>query len=206
MARHLNQWQRAARTRAANKRARENAARQKLHDRLAESAGDTNSRIQAQREAYNYACDEQMNKEIRDAGKLRTVTVEFSNGAFNRYAYLTRDDEITKGDFVVVISPYGNDNATRWRSELVDGYVTLVKVTSVVETAESITKASKWIVQRIDLTEVAARIAHQKQLATLDARIERAKAKALKDLELQTLRDLSPELNYLIDCRNALTK
>jgi hypothetical protein len=181
MARRLSPQQRAAITRKANKKAREDAAKLQL---------DAFETTKAERHAQ--------------LGSLRTVTVEFSNGAYNRYAYLTRDDRIAKGDFVVVISPYGNDNATRWRSEEVDGYVTLVKVVSVIETAESITKASKWIVQRVDLTEVAAQLQRQREIALLDARIAKETAAALRAIQLDKLRGLNPELDRLIILRQEL--
>jgi hypothetical protein len=179
MGRRLSPQQRAAITRKANAEKRRNA-----------TAGITSQ--------------DEFGLNNNQVGALRTVTVEFSNGAYNRYAYLTRDDRIAKGDYVVVISPYGNDNATRWRSEEVDGYVTLVKVVSVIETAESITKASKWIVQRIDLTEVAAQLQRQKEIALLDARIAKETAAALRAIQLEQLRGISPVLDRLISLRQQL--
>lgn len=104
----------------------------------------------------------------------RIVNVEFESGsrsyansASNReygiagkpYAYYTDIEGIEKGDKVVVDTPSNG--------------LTIVTVVSVTETAEGISKATKWIVDKIDLAGHKAREADRARRATLIAKLEK---------------------------------
>ena len=103
----------------------------------------------------------------------RIVNVEFetggrtyANSAYNRelqragkaYAYFTDIDTIEAGDKVVVDTPG-------------DG-LKIVTVISVAETAEGVSKAVKWIVDKIDLNGHKAREADRARRATLIAKLK----------------------------------
>lgn len=132
----------------------------------------------------------------------RMVTVQF-DGSPKRYAYQTNDPTIAVDDLCIVIAP-SSHYAERFNAA--GGYPTIVKVTSVQETAESITRATKWIVQKIDLSTAIEAQAKREAIALLDAKIARETKRAQEMLTLERLRDLSPELSALIDQRNELTR
>ncbi len=131
----------------------------------------------------------------------RTVTCRFAQST-KSYAYLTSDPSIIVGDLVVVISPY--PNAGTFSHPKVARFPTIVQVSSVEETAESITKATKQIVCKIDLERVVELQERHKAIQLLDARIAKATEAALEQIQLQQLKALSPELDALIQQRNAL--
>lgn len=132
----------------------------------------------------------------------RIVRAQFVDGRGQKdYAYYTDDETIAKDDFVVVVSPYGEvyDDESQ-------GYVKVVKVVSVEETVEAITKASKWIVQKVDLAAYRERMKRIERLKLLDAKIEQAKKEAMRRLELKQLMDMSPELKQLVEERLGLSE
>lgn len=131
----------------------------------------------------------------------RIITCVFS-GNRNGYAYYTDDASIQVDDYVVVVSPNGDVNH---RSELVDGFPTIVKVISVDETVEAVTRVAKPIVHKIDLAGYAAMVEHQKQVEVLKAKIARARKDALENIELAKLAALSPELGALVKEMASLT-
>lgn len=130
--------------------------------------------------------------------RIVKATFEGHNGAKD-YAYYT-DIDLAVGDFAVVVSPYG---------ELYDeeskGYITTVKITSIDEDVTSVQKASKWIVQKVDLAGYRERISRIEELKTIDAKIKRATEEARKLLELEKLAELSPDLKALVARRLELT-
>lgn len=106
------------------------------------------------------------------------------------YAYYTEDADIGVGDALVVDSPYG-------------GYK-VVACVSVSDTVDAIQKAAKWVVDRVDVSGHAKREANRQKREVLIARIQRAEKEARAKLEMEKLRDLSPELKGLLDELKAL--
>lgn len=98
------------------------------------------------------------------------------------YAYYT-DFDLELEDLVVVDSPNS-------------GY-TIVTVKNIEESAESVMKATKWIVDKIDTSGYNARCAAERQRALLIAKIKKAEEAARKVLDLERLAELSPELKDL---------
>jgi hypothetical protein len=124
----------------------------------------------------------------------KIVRAVFEDGRGHKdYAYYTNDNSLVKGDFAIVVSPFGNlyDDKSQ-------GYITVVKVISIEETVEAITKASKWIVQKVDLDSYREHMAQIARVKLLDAKIEVARKEAMHRLELKQLMDLSPELATLV--------
>lgn len=136
----------------------------------------------------------------------KIVQCEFSDGASKGYAYFAGELDVKEGDYVVVASPHNPSGYTGGGIHDVEcgGYLTVVRVTSVDPNAEGIRKAAKWIISKVDVTEYVARRQRVEQLKTLDQAIRAAEAQARKQLEMEKLRELSPELAALIDQRNAL--
>lgn len=135
------------------------------------------------------------------AGTTRIVQCEFPGTAGQLYAYYTDDPSIGVGDSVVVVSPYGGMRNTRgihFDKEL-KGHPVVVKVKSVEETLEAVQRVVKWVVCRVDLDGYRRRIAAEERVEVLLEKIKRAEADARKRLELERLRELSPELGSLLD-------
>ena len=76
---------------------------------------------------------------------------------------------------------------------------------SVEPTPDAIQRAAKWVIGRVDVTDYRDRRRKVEELKTLDAQIKVARAQAMRQLELQQLRALSPELDQLIAKRFELT-
>ena len=109
-----------------------------------------------------------------------------------------------------MISPYsgrapwveGNDH--HFREEALGGYPSVVRVVDVKETTHSINKASKWIVQKLDLSVAMAEAEKRQQIQVLTAKISKARKEAEERVKLEQLRELSPELSSLLDQLDAL--
>lgn len=133
---------------------------------------------------------------------VKAVFDNTSNLDGKDYAYYAADTikDLAVGDYAVVISPYGAiyDEASQ-------GYVNIVQITSLEEDLEGVTKAAKWLVQKVDLSDYRDRLAKALRIRTLDARIETAKKEAMKRVELQRLMEASPELADLIKERLSLS-
>lgn len=116
---------------------------------------------------------------------MRTISVKFTEGYSDKiYAYLTEDQTIKADDTVVVDSPNG-------------GYK-CVRVVSVEETVESVTKASKWIVQKVDDTVYKSLIEKQKRKAVLEAKLSKAVEEARKQVDYDALAKLNPAIAELV--------
>lgn len=138
-----------------------------------------------------------------DTSNTKIVKAVFQDGAGNKdYAYYADETlkDLQPGDFAVVVAPHG-----QLYDEKSKGYVTTVRIVSLDEDLEGVTKAAKWIVQRIDMDGYRDRIAKADRIRLLDARIETAKREAMKRVELQKLMDASPELAELIKERLELS-
>lgn len=129
------------------------------------------------------------------------VNCEFEDQGVKSYGYFAGGLKLDVGDYVVVASPYG-DGVFDEESQ---GYLKVVRVTSIDPNADSIRKAAKWVISKVDVTEYRNRRAMVEKLKTLDAQIAVAKREAMKVLELKQLMDLSPELKELITARLSLT-
>ena len=129
------------------------------------------------------------------ASVARVVLVNFANND-NNYSYYTRDESIVEGDYCIVISPfcdsYGFHNAQ------LGGYPSIVKIVSVKETVESVNIASKWIIQKLDLTAAIAEAEVRDRIQVLETKIKKARKAAEERIKLDQLRELSPELDGLI--------
>lgn len=122
---------------------------------------------------------------------MKTISVKFTDGYSDKvYAYLTEDESIKNDDAVVVDSPNG-------------GYK-VVRVVSVEETVESVTKASKWIVQRVDDTEYKERIAKEKRKAVLEVKLAKAVEEARKKVDYNELAKLNPEIAKMVEEMNSI--
>lgn len=139
---------------------------------------------------------------------MRTVTVNFAGSPGQPYAYQTYDETIQKDDFVIVISPYdghrGQSKTSPLYSKEANGFPVVVRVVSVVETVESVLRATKWIIGKVDLETAILEEQQRQQKALLDAKIARATKDALESIQLERLRSLSPELDALITERQKL--
>lgn len=138
-----------------------------------------------------------------DTSGTKIVKAVFDNGGGQKdYAYYADESlkDLKVGDYAVVISPYG----TVYDEES-QGYLNIVQITSLEEDLEGVTKAAKWLVQKVDLSEYRERLAKALRIRTLDARIETAKKEAMKRVELQRLMEASPELADLIKERLSLS-
>jgi hypothetical protein len=136
------------------------------------------------------------------------VTVVFPNSN-TEYSYYSDIPDLQKDDFAIVASPYGptanrqfND---RFHNDALDGYPTVVRVTSTMPTLKQVSKAAKWIIQKIDINKYVARLAIERQVDILKHRIAEEKKAALEALELAKLRELNPTLGVLVDQLAALT-
>ena len=130
------------------------------------------------------------------ANVARVVLVNFAGNDAN-CSYYTRDESIVEGDYCIVIIPfsdrYGFHNAQ------LNGYPSIVKVLSAKETVQSVSAASKWIVQKLDLTAAIAEANKRERISVLETKIKKARKAAEERIKLDQLRELSPELNDLIN-------
>lgn len=134
----------------------------------------------------------------------RVVIVHFGDNT-QTYAYHTRDESIEVGDFAIVISPYSGRNTTGFATPELGGYPTIVKVVDVKETVHSVNMASKWIIQKLNLASAIAEAQRKEAIEVLRAKISKARKAAEERVKLEQLRELSPELNELINQYDALT-
>lgn len=138
------------------------------------------------------------------ADVARAVLVVFNGNHGGRYSYMTKDADIKVGDYAVVISPHaGNSSFTL---DTMQGHLTIVRVVDVQETVQSVNAASKWLLCRLPLEEALARMARQEQLKVLQAKIAKARKAAEERVQLEQLRNLSPELDALINEFDAIAQ
>lgn len=134
----------------------------------------------------------------------RVIIVHFGDNT-QTYAYHTRDESIQVGDFAIVISPYSSRNTTGFATPELGGYPTIVKVVDVKETVHSVNMASKWIIQKLDLRAAIEEAQRKEAIEVLRAKITKARKAAEERVKLEQLRELSPELDDLLNQYDALT-
>lgn len=118
----------------------------------------------------------------------RIVQVSFNrqNGMrLERYAYMTDIADIDVGDVVVVDSPNSG--------------LTLVTVETLEETPESVSKATKWIVDRVNVKAYHARLERDKQRGLILAKLKKEQARVLEANQFAELAKLSPEAAALVE-------
>lgn len=123
---------------------------------------------------------------------MKIVSVKFNNAYSQEksYAYMTDIDDIAVNDLVVVESPSRG--------------LTIVEVVSVQETAEGIEKATKWVVDKIDVTAHKKRLADIEQRKLIVAKLKRMQADMLEADQFAMLAANNPEAAALIDQLRAL--
>ena len=115
---------------------------------------------------------------------MQTVTVKFAaHGGL--YAYLTDIEGIEVGDTLVVDSPNSG--------------FTCVTVASVQETADSVEKATKWIVSKVDVAGYKARLERAERRKLLTAKLKKMQAEALEADQFAALIKLVPGAAALVD-------
>jgi hypothetical protein len=122
-------------------------------------------------------------------------------GNSTEYSYHCDIPDVQQGDYVIVASPSGPDRYDRnqnFFSPELKGYPTVVRVVRTQETVKDVSKASKWVIQKLDIDKYVERLAYEQQVDVLKAKIKRAKEEALERAQLATLRALSPELEQLV--------
>jgi hypothetical protein len=116
---------------------------------------------------------------------MKTVTVKFAGMSGQTYAYLTDIEGIEVGDTLVVDSPN-------------TGFA-CVTVTSVQETAQTVEKASKWIVSKVDAAGYKARLERAERRKLLTAKLKKMQAEALEADQFAALIKLVPGAAALVD-------
>jgi len=121
---------------------------------------------------------------------MKTVTVKFITGP-QHYAYLTDIEDVHVGDTLVVDAP-------------TSGY-TCVKVVSVEETVESIEKATKWVVCKVDTAAYRERLEKIEKRKLLTAKLKKMQQEALEADQFATLVKLNPDALALVEELKALS-
>ncbi len=120
---------------------------------------------------------------------MKRVQVRFS-GTGPLYTYLTDIEGIEVGDHVVVDSPS-------------TGY-TLVQVAATDETLEGIKKATKWVVDRVDVGAYEDRLRKETERAAIVAELKRIQSRVLEENQFAALAAASPEAFELVERLRAL--
>lgn len=115
---------------------------------------------------------------------MYVVTVNY-NTSHQSYAYLTDIEGIEKGDTLVVDSPS-------------NGF-TCVTVVSVEETVESVTKATKWVVSKVDVAAYKERMQKAERRKVLVAKLKKMQEQALEKDMFSKLGELDPNAIPLIE-------
>jgi hypothetical protein len=115
---------------------------------------------------------------------MHIVSVTFGTHS-GTYAYMSDIDGIEVGDTLVVDSPNGG--------------LTCVTVTSVKETADSVEKATKWIVSKVDVAGHKARLEKAERRKLLTAKLKKMQAEALEADQFAALIKLVPGAVALVD-------
>lgn len=147
----------------------------------------------------------QMKSVVGDVLLTSVVQVVFP-GNETIYSYHSDIPDLKVDDFVIVASPRNRSwDETRFFSQELQGYPVVVRVVNIQPTLKDVTKANKWIIQKLDVDAYVRRLALEQQVDILRHRINEEKKKALELAELAKLRDLNPTLGALIDELAALT-
>jgi hypothetical protein len=136
------------------------------------------------------------------------VQVLFPGNSNKLYSYHCDIEGVQAGDYVIVASPHAQTGWERnpdFFSTELKGHPTVVRVFSTEQSVGAISKAAKWIIQKVDIDAYVARLNHEQQVEVLKHRITEEKKKALEAFELAKLRELNPTLGVLVDQLAALT-
>jgi hypothetical protein len=115
---------------------------------------------------------------------MQTVTVMFNSNT-QRYSYLTDIEGVDVGDTLVVHTPSSG--------------FTCVMVTSVTETADSVEKATKWIVSKVDVAGYRARLEKDERRKLLTAKLKKMQNEALEADQFAALIKLVPGAAALVE-------
>jgi hypothetical protein len=115
---------------------------------------------------------------------MKIITAQFHSHT-TCYAYMTDIEGIEVGDTVVVDSPNSG--------------FTCVKVVSVTETAESVEKATKWIVSKVDVAGYKERLERAERRKLLMAKLKKMQAEALEADHFAALVKLVPGAAALVE-------
>jgi dihydroxyacetone kinase len=116
---------------------------------------------------------------------MKTIFVKFAGMSSQTYAYLTDIEGIGVGDTLVVDSPNSG--------------FTCMTVTSVEETAESVGKATKWVVSKVDVAGYKERLERAERRKLLTAKLKEMQAEALEADQFAALIKLVPGAAALVD-------
>lgn len=115
---------------------------------------------------------------------MNIVIVKFGNSN-QTYSYMTDIEGVEVGDTLIVDSPN-------------IGYA-CVTVTSVQETAHSVEKATKWIVDKVDVASYKERLEKVERRKLLMAKLKKMQNEALEADKFATLVKLVPGAAALVD-------
>lgn len=122
----------------------------------------------------------------RDIVTVRFAESKVGYGTPKSYAYYCDIDGIAVGDAVVVDTPSSG--------------LTVVRVVSIAPlTAEDVHKASKWIVDKVDVAAHNARREREARRKVLEAQLEKALEEALRKDRFTRLAELNPDLAPLVE-------
>jgi hypothetical protein len=117
---------------------------------------------------------------------MKTVSVKFATDyAHKAYAYMTDISDVAVGDTVVVESPHSG--------------FTCVKVTAIDESATAVTKATKWVVCKVDAEAYRARVEREKQKGVILAKLLKIQKEVLERDMFSQLAALDPEAATLVE-------
>lgn len=108
----------------------------------------------------------------------------YAHNANKRYAYLTDDITIKEGDMVIV--------------ETQDTGLTCVRVVDVHHYQKA-PSATKWVIQKVDMTAHEARQEKIKKAAEITSRLDKALAEKRKMLDYEKIAEGSPEIKALLE-------
>lgn len=97
----------------------------------------------------------------------KIAVVEFESG-YKSYEFKTDIEDLHVGDYVVVDTSSG------------------INVARVVEIKDYSNKATKWVIQKLDMTKHQERLEKEKKLKEIQAKME-ARRKQLQELEIYRL-------------------
>lgn len=140
-------------------------------------------------------------------GLTNVVQVIFP-GKNTLYSYHSDIPDLKVGDYAIVASPYSQNDFNRtvdFYSQELKGHPTVVKVVSIEPSLKDVTKANKWLIQKVDIDAYVQRLAFEQRVEILKHRINEEKKKALELAELAKLRELNPTLGELVDQLAAMT-
>lgn len=122
--------------------------------------------------------------------KVRFSATGAQRGTNTEYAYLCDIPGVAVGDHVVVDTPSNG--------------LTIAKVIQIGDTVENVTKATKWIVDKVDVSAHKARLARIERKKLLEAQLEQALAEELRKDRYARLAQSNEALAKLVEEFNQL--